>query len=763
MHHPPTPSQGEFPAITFSATHGVAGAAAQDPALPIAARPGAPSATQRAAAGQPRLGLTPLKLWEAIWYRRWFALGLGLLLAAVGAALAWVTDSPRYTAVAMIRVLATEPRLLPGAEDSQARWNDEFRKTQVQLVRRYDTLKEVLKQDAIRGLELFRDKTDSIGWLEKELQVSYIRDTDIMRVAMTGENPVEIAQVVNAVKAQFLKEAQSESLDELRKRRDMVLAACADAEDRIKKQKSDLSTLASSLGTGDSQVLTLKQKIAIEEFSSMKRELASIDAELRKCDALFKVQSVVSKKLEGSEPSDNLVAEALDRDPVVQKLASDVVRLEAQVQEYGKNVQTTSPRLAEHKESLKVAQATLEQARAERRPKAVEKLKRAIDKQRNATLAETQEKIFTLQEQRQAVKKQVDALSNTADNIGKGSYDMERLRAEIEQADAVLKRLRAEKERLEMELPKGEAKMKRIWVIQDAQVPTFNQSTLLRTGGIYSTLGLLGGLLLVGLLESRSRRLHKPSDVQGDLGIHTLGVLPLLAGSASSQADGNNTDTQPIVAADEAGLLRESVDSLRNTLLCDDHLHARPVIMVTSGSEEEGKTFLSRQLAFSLARTGRKALFLDCDLKKPTAHRDFNLPDGPGLCEVLRGEAELAQAVRTLPESDLSVLPVGQMDDRAVQALSNGRFRELIGRLREEFDCVVLDSSPTLVVSDTLLVGKQVDGVILVVRPTVSRSPLVYSAFQQMRGLRIPILGAVINGVPFRSRSGYYKSRYHAS
>jgi Mrp family chromosome partitioning ATPase len=91
-----------------------------------------------------------------------------------------------------------------------------------------------------------------------------------------------------------------------------------------------------------------------------------------------------------------------------------------------------------------------------------------------------------------------------------------------------------------------------------------------------------------------------------------------------------------------------------------------------------------------------------------------------------------------------------------IKALSSGRFADLLQRLRQHFDCIIIDSAPTLAVSDGLLIGKHADGVLLVVRSQVSKCPAVFAAHDQLAALKIPTLGAVVNGNPMKPGRVYH-------
>jgi Mrp family chromosome partitioning ATPase len=111
-------------------------------------------------------------------------------------------------------------------------------------------------------------------------------------------------------------------------------------------------------------------------------------------------------------------------------------------------------------------------------------------------------------------------------------------------------------------------------------------------------------------------------------------------------------------------MLTESVDAVRTLLLHAAHNEGLRVVMVTSAVGGEGKTSLSCHLAASLARSGRKTLLVDGDMRNPSCHRMFEVELEPGLSELLRGETDAAEAIHSTPAATLSVLPAGQASRR---------------------------------------------------------------------------------------------------
>src|SRR5262249_28565771 len=148
--------------------------------------------------------------------------------------------------------------------------------------------------------------------------------------------------------------------------------------------------------------------------------------------------------------------------------------------------------------------------------------------------------------------------------------------------------------------------------------------------------------------------------------IKMIGTVPALPSRRQLQMSGANG------APDNnwQSILTESVDTVRTMLLHTARSESLRVVMVTSATGGEGKTSLSSHLAASLARSGRKTLLLDTDLRKPAIHRLFGVNRLPGLCELLRNEVELAETIQSTPAPGLSLIPAGACDNFALQALA---------------------------------------------------------------------------------------------
>ncbi|TXT21661.1 MAG: capsular exopolysaccharide biosynthesis protein, partial [Planctomycetota bacterium] len=168
------------------------------------------------------------------------------------------------------------------------------------------------------------------------------------------------------------------------------------------------------------------------------------------------------------------------------------------------------------------------------------------------------------------------------------------------------------------------------------------------------------------------------------------------------------------------------------------------------------------QLAGSLARSGRKTLLVDADLRRPRAHQLMQVSNELGLSELLtepdlRPESVIQQA----DDRNLFVIAAGRVTEEALQQIARDGARSLFTAMRKEFDFIIVDSSPMLCVADSGSIARNVDGAILVARQDVSRVPVVAVACERMDMLGLPMLGSVMVGVQ-SNLSGYgYAYDYH--
>ena len=194
-------------------------------------------------------------------------------------------------------------------------------------------------------------------------------------------------------------------------------------------------------------------------------------------------------------------------------------------------------------------------------------------------------------------------------------------------------------------------------------------------------------------------------------------------------------------------------------------------ILVSSGLPAEGKTFVTANLAMSLARNNvNNILLIDADLRRPTLHTLLGAPDSPGLSEYLAGTAELNDVLQRnrgpkavdasggLNISNLMFIPAGKCSDNSSELLANHRIEKLISSLTPHFDWILIDSPPVLAVTDAVDIATAADGILLVARGGSTPFNVAQRAQAAFRNSRI--LGFLLNDVKDASRRGSYAYYY---
>jgi capsular exopolysaccharide synthesis family protein len=199
-----------------------------------------------------------------------------------------------------------------------------------------------------------------------------------------------------------------------------------------------------------------------------------------------------------------------------------------------------------------------------------------------------------------------------------------------------------------------------------------------------------------------------------------------------------------VAAADSAAA--EQYRALRTRMLHADNGSAVNVVLVTSPGRAEGKTLTAANLALTMAQDyQRRICLVDADLRNPQLNFLFGLPDGPGLSDVLSGQASLEDALVTIDDEQITVLPAGSAHGRPAELLGTTSMRRVIETLRTQFDRVVVDAPATAPLADVGILVPLVDSVLLVVRSGITTRPAIHDAIASIDGSKL--LGVVLNEV----------------
>jgi capsular exopolysaccharide synthesis family protein len=240
---------------------------------------------------------------------------------------------------------------------------------------------------------------------------------------------------------------------------------------------------------------------------------------------------------------------------------------------------------------------------------------------------------------------------------------------------------------------------------------------------------------------------------------HHTGTTALVHvnGTGISGAAGKDPSEQALSNYEEA------IRTLRNSILLTDFDRRLRSVLLTSASPSEGKSTVAAHLAATHASQHKRTLLIDGDLRRPSVHRLFQVPNAIGLSNVLMKETSWLDAVIIMDEPNgLHILPAGPSTRRASDLIGMG-LAELIEEATREYDLVVLDAPPLLGFAEPLQMATAVDGVIVVARAGDTSRKALSSVITTLARLRANLVGVVLNEVHREVSAGYYYYYGHYS
>lgn len=277
--------------------------------------------------------------------------------------------------------------------------------------------------------------------------------------------------------------------------------------------------------------------------------------------------------------------------------------------------------------------------------------------------------------------------------------------------------------------------------------------------------GFVAGAGLAAARDHMDERIHSRQELGRLAGAPVLATIPRIAG-AKSNGRKSLDRARPLVAGETAlrgSPVSEAYRAFRTNITFLNVDSPLQTVLVTSPGPSEGKSTCTGNLAATLAQQGVEALLVDADLRRGVIHRMFGGDAEPGLTNVLTGEVELAEAVRTaeMPEGKtLHYLTTGTLPPNPSELLGSAHMASLVETLRSRYKIVLFDSPPLNLVTDAAVLGTLADGVILVARAGITLQGALGFARGQLEAVGAPIAGVVFNDVDASGRGRYYGDDY---
>ncbi|MFA5874662.1 MAG: polysaccharide biosynthesis tyrosine autokinase [Anaerolineales bacterium] len=273
-----------------------------------------------------------------------------------------------------------------------------------------------------------------------------------------------------------------------------------------------------------------------------------------------------------------------------------------------------------------------------------------------------------------------------------------------------------------------------------------------------AVVGLMLAAGIVFLIEFLGDTIRDPQEITRKWGVPVLGTI------IRYKHDKNEL----ITAKQPRSPITEAFRVLRTNLQFASFNLPIHTLLITSPSPGDGKTTVATNLGSVIAQGGRKVVIVDADLQRPRIHKILQVPNRVGLTDqFIRSLDHVNGAVKQTEIGGLHVLTSGNLLPNPSELLGSERMSEILRQLASQFDTIILDAPPILVVTDALVLAPRVDGVLVVIKPSVTKWAALKHTLEQLRQVKANVIGVVMNDVKIdRSRSynyqGYYYSQKYA-
>ncbi len=300
--------------------------------------------------------------------------------------------------------------------------------------------------------------------------------------------------------------------------------------------------------------------------------------------------------------------------------------------------------------------------------------------------------------------------------------------------------------------------------IIDSAVPPLGPTLKPKTSMVMvnASVMLVLGIILAFILDSLDTGLRSIAEVESVSGLPSLALIP--RGRRISSVTSNLSPAMRNIGSltSPKSQFAEAFRALRTSLLLSTAGHEPKVILLTSATPSEGKTTVSINLACVLAQRNVRVLLIDADLRRPTVHHRFGLNGKIGLTSVLAGQITLEEAVQNVPEIPmLDVLVSGPVPPFPTEMVGSETMRELIRKCRGIYTHIVMDSPPLLSVTDSVVLSRDADAIVMIIRHGKSSKNAVRRGRDLLTRAGAPLTGIVLNAVDLNSPEYYSYYGYY--
>jgi len=661
------------------------------------------------------------------------------------------SQKPAYIAQGKLLIRPDKTPRLTGLESSQT--NDLVPlslqsnplKTEIEVVLSKSLLEETAR---LVGLKDEQGVPKSADTVRSALDVEVTPGTDILDIQYSAQNPEQAAAVVNTLLNVYIKNNVQLNQAEAIAAREFISKELPKAEMDVSKAELDLSRFKEK---NQLVAIDAEAEAAVGLVSKLDERIADFQSQLANANAqLIGLRRQVNMSVEEAE-----AVSAISQSEGVREVLTELQKLESKLASDRTFFQDNSPQIVD----LRSREAALRGVLRQRVNQIIgtSSFTPDTDLQIGQLEQDLIEKFVNLEIQQLGLANQVNSLTSTRvayltrmsslPGLERAQRDLER-RVEVVQVTYTTLLTKLQEVKAAENQVLGNAR-----VVETASIPKepalSKKIGILATGGIILSLLAFGVIILV--LESRDPALKSVNEVKKLLGYDVLEVIPLHSNDKkTSLKQGTFSKLIPeILVRDDPNsmiseiyrMLHVNLQSLEPNLESD---RVPFIVIVSSPVSGEGTSVLAANLAAAASELERKVILIDANMRHPSQHILWNLPNDIGLANVLKGDLEAHSAIKIV-DLYLSILTSGFEASTSVTLTKSSRMRQLLGDISTKFDFIVIDAPPILLASDASILGGIANGILMVTRlGSIDRSTAL-AAKESLQRSNQNVLGLVIN------------------
>jgi succinoglycan biosynthesis transport protein ExoP len=573
------------------------------------------------------------------------------------------------------------------------------------------------------------------------LSVVPLVDTNLVKVTITSPDPELAAEIANAHVKEYELQQRDIHGEESEEAQRYLGSKLLDVKGDLEKSEAALNAYRSEKGIIPGLYsLDGKDAIVLDRLADLSKDLTQAQVARISLEAQ---NSLIEKHQYNSLPSVMADATIEDMNKVLSELYSQRAALASQFK-------ASYPPLAKLDAQIGEAQARV----------AV-----MVNQKVSALRSEYEEAV----EKENQLKDEMERQKKETLNLNSSAAQYAMLQREVdtnrELYNAILTRIK------DVEMS-GDIESKNVSVINSAEVPGVATSPKKLLALMLATLGGLGlGLGLAFVIEMADNTLKNPEEVENYLKLPNLGIVPefssvngksayapreLMNGGAARRSTVLPPGRELVTTHGSYSRVGEAYRNLRTALLLSRAGGPPKVTLITSAMSREGKTVTAVNISVMLAQLGGSVLLIDADLRRARCHRVLAVDNHLGLTEVLTGSRNINEMIRATEIENLYFLGAGSVPPNPTELLNSPRMAEVMTQLRERYEYIVIDSAPVLPVSDSMVLSRLTDGVVLVANGSATPRQQVKNACARLEYARAKILGLVLNKVKIHSPDYHY-------